>query len=159
MVNQTLQIMKTRFLFPHKFRKVGLVLFLLGIGLYALFYSFGDQIMEYEIIQGNMGNVIPINIISHDVNLILFIAGLLLIGFTKEKIEDEQIAQLRLDSLQWAMYFNYALMLICVLVVNGMDFLAVMAYQIFTPLAFFIIRFRWTVYQSTRLLRSEEQPV
>ncbi|MGV8877631.1 MAG: hypothetical protein ACOH2A_01240 [Sphingobacteriaceae bacterium] len=146
--------MKTHFLFLQKFRKIGFLLFLLGISFNAIFVVFGDQISEYEITQLNRGNVIPLNTITNDANLLLLLSGLLLIGFTEEKIEDEQIAKLRLDSLKWAMY--YALMFICVVAINGMSFFAVMAYNIFSPLAFFIVRFRWKIYQLNTLLAKED---
>ena len=41
----------------------------------------------------------------------MVLVGLFLIAFSKEKIEDEQIVQFRLDSLRWAIYLNYAILL------------------------------------------------
>lgn len=38
---------------------------------------------------------------------LLVLVGLFRIAFSKEKVEDEQIAQLRLDSLRWSIYFYY----------------------------------------------------
>ena len=38
--------------------------------------------------------------------LVFLIVGLLLIAFSKEKIEDEQIGRLRLESLQWSICFR-----------------------------------------------------
>ncbi|MFD2144153.1 hypothetical protein [Mucilaginibacter antarcticus] len=132
--------MKTRFLFPHGFRKIGIVIFLIGVILYA-FSLCSDAIGEYVVTQRNLGNTIPIDIIFNDAILICLITGLLLVAFSKEKEEDEQIAQLRLDCLQWAIYFNYVLMLICVLVFNGGNFFAVMVYNMLTPLAFLLSGF------------------
>ena len=40
------------------------------------------------------------------------LVGLIIVAFSKEKIEDEQISQLRLDSLQWAVYLNYIILVI-----------------------------------------------
>jgi hypothetical protein len=155
LVNQTLQIMKTRFLFPHGFRTIGIVIFLMGVTIYAVNLCFDLQITAYGVTQTNLGNPIPINVIINDAILICLISGLLSIAFSKEKEEDEQIAQLRLDCLQWAIYFNYTLMLICVVAINGTNFFAVMVYNILTPLAFFIVRFRWKMYQSNASLIKE----
>src|SRR5665213_876634 len=81
--------------------------------------------------------------LHNDITILLVILGLLLIAFSKEQIEDEQITQLRLDSLQWAIYLNYAIFIICVLFVYGFNFIPVVVFNVITPLVFFIIRFRW----------------
>jgi len=86
---------------------------------------------------------------------ILVISGLLFIAFSKEKIEDEQISQLRLDSLQWAVYFNYLLIIISVAFLSNIDFIKVVMINIWTPLVFFIIRFKWVIYRLNRSLKSE----
>ncbi|MGY3214716.1 hypothetical protein [Mucilaginibacter sp. HD30] len=143
--------MKTRFLFPYTFKKTGTLLFLTGLALSVASTYFEPEITTYFVSQNNRGNSIPLETILNDAKLITLIVSLILISFSKEQIEDEQIAQLRLDSLQWAIYFNYILMLICVLAFNGFDFLAVITYNILSPLAFFIIRFRWAVYQLNKL--------
>ena len=41
----------------------------------------------------------------------LFIIGALLVGFSKEKNEDEYISGIRLSSLLWAVFVNYFLLL------------------------------------------------
>jgi len=151
--------MKSRFLFPHKWRIAGLLLILLAALIIAdNSYSEGqfnpsadpNEIFFGMRLSGNMGIVVS------DVEYISMIIGLLLVGFSKEKIEDEQIAQLRLDSLQWSVYFNYSLLIICIIFINGLDFLSVMAYNIMSQLLFFIIRFRWKLYQLNKLARTEE---
>ena len=43
---------------------------------------------------------------------LLMLVGLIIVAFSKEKIEDEQISQLRLDSVQWALYLNYVLLIV-----------------------------------------------
>ena len=85
----------------------------------------------------------------------LFMAiGLFIVAFSKEKIEDEQISQLRLDSLQWAIYFNYLLLI--VILIFSKDGAHILFLNMLIPLAFFIIRFRWKIYQNNRLLRKDE---
>ncbi|MES2808823.1 MAG: hypothetical protein V4619_09380 [Bacteroidota bacterium] len=148
--------MKTRFLFPHQWRKVGVCLFILGLVVIGLYRYFDDQIVTWQFKRHHAGledyeELIP------DVFLLLLIFGLFLIAFTKEKIEDEQLMQLRLDSLQWSIYLNYAILVVCILAVDSWHFfINIAAHYIFTPLVFFIIRFRWAVYQSNRLLNSED---
>jgi hypothetical protein len=159
LVNQTLQIMKSRFLFPHKWRIAGTIIVLLGI-LIALYqkHDSGGLSAETELNGGffNASKTQKINVISNDVEYLSFIIGLLLVGFSKEKVEDEQIVQLRLDSLQWAMYINFGILIVCTILINGTNFLAVIDYNVISPLIFFIIRFRWKVFLLNRQLKAEE---
>src|ERR1700678_2090617 len=106
--------MKTRFLFPHKWRIAGFLLLLLAIIIMAYNYrNSGDVSASSEISGDFLGATVQqkINTILNDVEYLSVVIGLLLVGFSKEKIEDEQIAQLRLDSLQWAVYVNYGILL------------------------------------------------
>jgi hypothetical protein len=147
--------MKTRFLFPHKFRTLGYWLIAVGMLTYAVTGIYSAQLQIWNVSHHFLGQ--NMEIIEHDVMLLTLIIGLLLVGFTKEKIEDEQIAQSRLDSLQWAIYFNYIVLMICTIFLNGFDFLGVMIYNMVTPLLFFIIRFRWKIYLLNRVINIEEK--
>jgi hypothetical protein len=90
-------------------------------------------------------------IFDDEIQMLLILGGLLIIAFTKEKLEDEYIAQQRLESLQWAMYINYAIFIICLFTVYGIDFWAVTLYNVITPLIIFIVRFRWMMYRASKL--------
>lgn len=141
--------MKTRFLFPHKWRIVGYLCFALDI-IFAIVL----KIAHPQGVAQEIGQARPAGMILHtDIFILLPILGLLLIAFSKEKIEDEQITQLRLDSLQWAIYANYSIFMLCVIFINGLQFLTIVAYNVITPLIIFIIRFRWKIYQMNRLLK------
>jgi hypothetical protein len=88
--------------------------------------------------------------------LLLLMFGLLLVAFSKEKIEDEQISQLRLDCLQWAIYLNYFILMISVLFTSNMHFRDLMMLNLWAPLIFFIIRFRWKIFKLNRSLKAGE---
>jgi hypothetical protein len=158
--------MKSRFLFPYYWRIIGYLCFiadiLFAIALKVLHpegYAAVDlhQVtgsgmkIHHDIYQG----VITMRL-HHDIIVLLIVFGLLFIAFSKEKIEDEHIAQLRLDSLQWAIYLNYGIFIICVLFVYGLYFIPVVIFNVITPLIFFIIRLRWKIYQLNRRLKNEE---
>ncbi len=64
-------------------------------------------------------------------------------AFAKEKQEDEMITSIRKDSLIWAFYFNYAVLIISIFVIAGFDLFMILALNILSLLAFFIIRFEW----------------
>lgn len=87
---------------------------------------------------------------------VLLIAGALLVGFSKERIEDEFISRLRLSSLLWAVCVNYGLLLLAFLLVYGLSFLSVMMYNMFTVLLLFIIRFHYLLYKSNKAVLVEK---
>lgn len=80
--------------------------------------------------------------ILNDLMGVFVIIGGVLVAFSKEKIEDEFIAKLRLSSLAWAVYVNYAFLLLAFLFVHGLNFFSVMVYNMFTLLIIFIARFQ-----------------
>jgi hypothetical protein len=142
--------MKTRFLFPHTYRTYGwLMLFpFFALGIATLYFNFSFDFLSIEGKRFNIGNL------TDEVAALGLITSLMLIGFTKERIEDEQIAQLRLDSLQWSVYLNYLILCLAIIFIHGMAFLDAMVYNMFTLLVVFIIRFRWAVNRENRLLRN-----
>jgi nitrate reductase gamma subunit len=140
--------MKARFLFPHWARIPGYFCFLAYIPV-ALLEKFLKAANEYPTASFFTDHFFKMVI------LMLIVIGLLLVAFSKEKIEDERIAQLRLDSLQWSIYLNYVILIMCILFIRDWHlFIGVAAHYMFTPLVFFIIRFRWVVYQSNRLIEN-----
>ncbi|MCS3734979.1 hypothetical protein [Mucilaginibacter dorajii] len=143
--------MKSRFLFPTKFRSIGYMLFGIDI-LYAIImkivhpHGFAKELQEVQPLGMAIGN---------DINILTIVVGLFLIAFSKEKDEDELITQLRLDSLHWAIYFNFGIFIVSVLFLHGLQFLEVVAYNVITPFIFFITRFRWRIWRLNRSLNSE----
>ncbi|GAC1311900.1 MAG: hypothetical protein NVSMB24_32350 [Mucilaginibacter sp.] len=84
---------------------------------------------------------------------LLMAIGLFVVAFSKEKIEDEQISQLRSDSLQWAIYVNYVLLIISLVFTNDTEHILFL--NLMVPLAFFIIRFRWVIFRLNSSLSRE----
>lgn len=142
--------MKTRFLFPHSYRRIGWLLFVpsLVFGLAVLHADFQVDFLEISFgndpSPGTFESIFSINRInlSDEIATIGMILSLLFIAFSKEKVEDERIAQIRLDSLHFAVYLNYAVLAIQVIFVHGTAFLDVMVYNMFSVLLLFIIRYR-----------------
>jgi len=143
--------MKTRFLFPTKFRSIGYMLFGVDI-LYAIImkiahpHGFAQELRVAQPLSMAIGN---------DVNILTIVIGLFLIAFSKEKDEDELISQLRLDSLQWAIYVNFSIFIVSVLFLHGFQFLEAVAYNVITPFIFFIGRFRWKMWRLNKGITNE----
>jgi ABC-type Fe3+-siderophore transport system permease subunit len=87
---------------------------------------------------------------------VLFITGALLVGFSREKREDEYIAGIRLSSLLWAVAVNYLLLLLAFIFIYGTPFLDVMLYNMFTVLILFIARFHYMLYKNSKPLTDEK---
>jgi hypothetical protein len=85
-----------------------------------------------------------------------FIVGAMFVGFSKEKREDEFISKLRLSSLLWAVWVNYALLFLAFIFIYGLAFLTVMVYNMFTVLIIFIVRFNYMLYKNSKIARDEK---
>ena len=152
--------MKTNYLLPHKFKIFGWVLFILGIiyGLVIAASGYDHEPLRMKVLalfyegilepyNGNIANIIETGV-SNEIASIAIILGGLIVGFSKEKIEDEFIYKLRKDSLVWAIIFNYAVLIFTILFIYDLTFFHVLVYNMFTPLVFFILRFNFLKLKS-----------
>ena len=143
--------MQTKWLFPHSYRLIGWVILLptIALGLAVLYGDFQWSFLTLPIITMEFpGGKIPVNL-TDELAALGVIGGLLLIAFSREKVEDEMINQLRLEALQWSVYANYLILSILIVAVHGTDFMMVMLYNMFTILLVFIARFRWLIFGTT----------
>jgi len=150
--------MEPRFLFPHRFKLIGWIIAIPSIilGLFILIddlrfdfltvklpfkYFFADEFLSSD----DKGNEFSIFNFTDEIATICSILGLLLIAFSKVKYEDEYVSKLRLESLQWAVYVNFFLLIVSTILIHGMAYYSVILYNMFTPLIFFIIRFYYSL--------------
>jgi len=77
-------------------------------------------------------------------------------AFSRNKIEDEMTMQLRMENMQLAVYFNYAVLLIATICFYSVDYLVVLLFAQFSLLLFFIIRMEYVNYQNKQLLTAAE---
>lgn len=156
--------MKTNLLFPYKSKRIGLLLFLIGVVLTILFYNNSPDILEINVlalVEGKLfGDTEYFSVIKNNVTDeiigILLLVGLVLFGFSKEKFEDEHINSLRLNALIWAVYFNFLILLISFFTIYGMSFFVFMQINLFSVLLIFILRFRYLLWKSNKSLLNEE---
>ncbi len=87
---------------------------------------------------------------------VVFILGAMMVGFSKEKQEDEYIANLRLSSLMLAVWVNYVLLFLSFIFIYGMGFLHVMIYNMFTVLIIFIGRFN-VILLKNKMISTDEK--
>lgn len=159
--------MKSNYLFPHKYKKIGWMILVPSaiIGFIVLLGDYEPAFLNWHVpaifIDEFLGEKQLFGIsqenVLNEILGVLTIIGLLLVAFSKEKYEDEFIAKVRLESLVWATFINYGILLIALILVYGLSFLWVMVFNMFTILMFFIIRFNWLIYKSKVSLGHEEQ--
>lgn len=153
--------MKTNYLLPHKYKIIGWCILILGIVSGLLFFNqdFESDILRVDVFaiyngedfinkDGGFFKIIENNSILDEIIALSIIFGGLIVGFTKEKVEDEFIFKLRNDSLVWAIILNYIILTFTILFIYELTFFNVLVYNMFTPLLFFIFRFNFLKYRS-----------
>ena len=151
--------MEPRFLFPHRFKLIGWLIAIPSIilGLFVLFDDFSFDFMtvrlpfNYALAEEFSSSDDPKNPFSvfnltNEIAVIGTIVGLLFVAFSKIKVEDEYVSKIRLESLQWAIYFNFGLLILATIFVHGFAYFNVAIYNMFTPLIFFVVRFHYILF-------------
>ena len=163
MVNQTLQVMKSRFLFPRRLKPLGWLLVVPGfvLGYLALYRDYkipGFSMSVWPASEAFHGPVTQD--LTKTLALLLIITGLLFIAFSKEKKEDELTVRIRQNALYWSVLISYIIYLAWLIVaitiellnlgkdpLGGLaDALGISIYNLFTPLIIFIARYYYLRY-------------
>ncbi len=152
--------MATKYLIANKFKPLGWVLFIAGIiaGFFMMATEYESEILNIKVFAIYSGDsifsskegffrIVENSVLDEIIALGIIIGGLL-VGFSREKIEDEFIYKLRKDSLVWAMLFNYFILALAILFIYDFTFFDVLVFNMFTPLIFFIIRFNFLKLKS-----------
>jgi len=159
--------MKTLFLFPNKFKTIGWILFVPAIMLTIIISILEintDEILVINVVsiletsislKSSFFSIIKNGVVDEILTITMIIGGLL-IGFSKLKNEDEYISKIRYESLVWATYLNYAIILFLTVFMYGMVYLNVLFYNMFTLLLFFIIRFHYIIYKLNKSSNDDE---
>ncbi len=158
--------MKTNYLLPNKLKKFGWVFFIIGFALWILSMIFTSEpdflnfkvfaISDTFIFSDELFFEMTENNVFDEIIGLLLIFGSIFIALSKEKSEDEFISKIRLESLVWATYINYAILVLAILFIFGFSFFTVLVYNMFTLLIFFLIRFNWMIYKLKKSVKNEE---
>lgn len=158
--------MKTNFLLPNQFKKIGWLIFIpvLILGLLWIIFEFEPAAFDIKTVALFKDDylddiqfmaITENNIVDEIIGVLIIISGIF-IAFSKEKEEDEFISKIRLESLVWATYVNYAILILALIFVYNMSFFWVMVFNMFTVLIFFIIRYNWALYKLKKELGDEK---
>ena len=148
--------MKT--LLPNRFKIPGAVLLLLST-VYGVFIFFYHDTVEIpwltldwyglateDILSAAWPKFMGIeNNLTDEFVLLGMTLGGLFFAFSKEKMEDEFIAQLRMESFLWANYVSYIILIIATFTLFDLVFLNFLLIQLFMSMFLFIGRFYWSL--------------
>ena len=159
--------MKLNFLFPSKFKRIGWFTLIPSaiIGLLTLIYEYEPSFFDFNVPAIFVDELFSVNKktfrmvtnnILNEILGVLIIISTFLVAFSKEKSEDEYISKIRFESLAWAVYFNYAILILTLLFIYDFAFLWVMVFNMFTVLLFFIVRFNWQISKLKKSASYEE---
>lgn len=150
--------MEPRFLLPHRFKFIGWIITIPSIilGLFVMFDNLSLDFFSIRLpldyivydggmnVKGTIDDGTELNF-TDEIATIGSIVGLIFIAFSKVKFEDEYVSKIRLESLQWAIYLNFGLLIIATIFIHGLAYYNVTVYNIFTPLIIFIVRFYYLI--------------
>lgn len=155
--------MKTRFLFSHKFKKVGWFIFIPALFMGVIYLLFDSDLPDILKLSGKTFAIVNDeffsktqvfkwikNDLSDEVISVLLLIGAFLVGFSKERIEDEYITKLRLESIVWSVFVNYFVLFLAVIFIYGEPFFYVMIINLFAILVLYIFRFNIILYRNSK---------
>ena len=158
--------MKSRFLFPHRFKLIGWIIAIpaLILGGFVLFNDLSFDFLTFKLpfnyyfthtfvsgtSQTNFKDEVSQFNFTDEIAAIGSIIGLILVAFSKVKTEDEYVTVTRLESLQWAIYLNFGLLILATLLIHGFGYFQVTIFNMFTPLVFFVVRFHFILFLKPR---------
>ena len=158
--------MKNILLLPRKCKLVGAAIFPFAATWLIATY-FGNYSM-LPFLQYNMkpdsSSMIPPDFLfgkgfyadfNGEVSLLLTLASLFMIAFSREKVEDEYVSTVRLRALQISVYASYLVFAVASVFIYGTSFLVVMFANIFTVLLVFIAIFHYSIYRNSRAAKSQ----
>lgn len=169
--------MKSRLLLPHKYKKFGWMLFIPAL-LFSLLDLF--SILRFEDVQiksnvfaivSNSGfgvsdssghafsreqylKIIQTQIFD-EIVLCSLLIGAYLIAFSMQKIEDEYIAHVRLESLLWSVFLNTAILFLSTIFIYGAEYLYVIHINMVSVLLIFIARFNFIIWKNSKGISNE----
>ena len=147
-----------RYLFSNKFKKTSGVVFYLSI-LIGLFLFLTDRIQDIFVV-----NVFSIfsyewfgsepkgfgwieNGLGDEVFTLLIIVSGIVNSFSNEKIEDELISRIRLESLSLSLFISFGLIIISTFLVYNINYMYVLVLNLFLIILLFNLIFKFRLFK------------
>ena len=146
------------YLFNYKYKKISAVIFYLSIPI-GLFLLWNDRIQDVFVV-----NVFSIfsyewigsertgfgwieNGLGDEIFTLLIIVSGLVNSFSKEKIEDELISRIRLESLSLSVFISFGLIIISTFLVFDINYMYVLVFNLFLIILLFNLIFKFRLFK------------
>ena len=146
------------YLFNYKYKKISGVIFYLSIPI-GLFLLWNDRIQDVFVV-----NVFSIfsyewigsertgfgwieNGLGDEIFTLLIIVSGLINSFSKEKIEDELISRIRLESLSLSLFISFGLIIISTFLVFDINYMYVLVFNLFLIILLFNLIFKFRLFK------------
>ena len=146
------------YLFNYKYKKISGVIFYLSIPI-GLFLLWNDRIHDVFVV-----NVFSIfsyewigsertgfgwieNGLGDEIFTLLIIVSGLINSFSKEKIEDELISRIRLESLSLSLFISFGLIIISTFLVFNINYMYVLVFNLFLIILLFNLIFKFRLFK------------
>jgi hypothetical protein len=151
--------MKSAYLLPFKAKIAGLVLLPVFAVLLVLWLKFEFSIpwLQYKTLpEGSLTRLFEDGNLTNECILGGLLLSLILIAFSREKLEDERSLAIRLQSLHISHYINYLMVLLWILGIQGLSFAlsAIMIPYVFLMVFLIIYYIRLYLLPSVAVFRS-----
>lgn len=139
-----------KLLLPYQWKLAGIVLALTGT-ISAIIYIIFDYKFKMPVfavyssyLETKMFESFRTNV-ADEITLILILAGLSLIVFSREKHEHEGLDEIRLKALFRALIVNNLFLLFSIMFIFGTGFIAALVFNVFSFLLLYLAFFYWQV--------------
>tara|TARA_B110001454_G_scaffold100010_1_gene94484 strand:+ start:613 stop:1071 length:459 start_codon:yes stop_codon:yes gene_type:complete len=146
------------YLFSNKFKKISGVIYYLSIPI-GLFLFLTERIQDIFVV-----NVFSIfsyewigsepkgfgwieNGLGDEIFTLLIIISGLVNSFSKEKIEDELISRIRLESLSLSLFISFGLIIISTFLVYNLNYMYVLVFNLFLIIFLFNLIFKFRLFK------------
>ncbi|MBK8954598.1 MAG: hypothetical protein IPM34_03450 [Saprospiraceae bacterium] len=150
--------MKNLLIFPQSFRTPGWILFfcsfIAGIACLGFEWELDFLKLKTFAIYGDVlfGQDTWLGIIEDNLTLefigVFFVLGILFLGFSRMKQEDEYTLQMRYNALMWAALASCILLIFTMLFFYGSGYFYCMIFNMFSIPCIYILRFSYLYHQS-----------
>jgi hypothetical protein len=146
------------YLFSNKFKKTSGVVFYLSI-LVGLFLLLTDKIQDIFVV--NIFSIFSYewfgseqtgfgwieNGLGDEIFTLLIIVSGLINSFSKEKIEDELISRIRLESLSLSLFISFGLIIVSTFLVFNITYMYVLVFNLFLIILLFNLIFKFRLFK------------
>jgi len=161
--------MKKNYLLPPYFKLIGLLMLLPTIlyGVYVFLWTMMGSLM-HNLSRSWHNDPYPDGIATYaalirggwswhyQIIIFVFTLSFAFMAFSREKVEDEYIWKIRMNSLVSALMIDCILICVAIFTLIGMNFVTFMVFNFYLIVAIYLVIFRIAIYQAKKTIDYEK---